>query len=110
MAELKLGYKASAEQFAPRELVELAVANDCGLRFHSLLGNSDQNEWQKAEAIVAALQTATPVKITLRGPIRSAIGPEIADASAKTIRLTSANHPNCEWLIWNVLMIGSVIP
>ena len=26
MAELKLGYKASAEQFAPRELVELAVA------------------------------------------------------------------------------------
>ncbi len=25
MAELKLGYKASAEQFAPRELVELAV-------------------------------------------------------------------------------------
>ncbi|WP_327533729.1 hypothetical protein, partial [uncultured Mycolicibacterium sp.] len=24
MAELKLGYKASAEQFAPRELVELA--------------------------------------------------------------------------------------
>ncbi len=26
MAELKLGYKASAEQFAPRELVELGVA------------------------------------------------------------------------------------
>ena len=26
MAELRLGYKASAEQFAPRELVELAVA------------------------------------------------------------------------------------
>ena len=26
VAELKLGYKASAEQFAPRELVELAVA------------------------------------------------------------------------------------
>jgi len=26
MADLKLGYKASAEQFAPRELVELAVA------------------------------------------------------------------------------------
>ncbi|MDF0529549.1 glucose-6-phosphate dehydrogenase (coenzyme-F420) [Tsukamurella sp. 8F] len=26
MAELKLGYKASAEQFAPRELVEIAVA------------------------------------------------------------------------------------
>ncbi|HEX9498514.1 MAG TPA: glucose-6-phosphate dehydrogenase (coenzyme-F420), partial [Mycobacterium sp.] len=26
MAQLKLGYKASAEQFAPRELVELAVA------------------------------------------------------------------------------------
>ena len=26
MAELKLGYKASAEQFAPRELVEFAVA------------------------------------------------------------------------------------
>ena len=25
MPELKLGYKASAEQFAPRELVELAV-------------------------------------------------------------------------------------
>ena len=25
VAELKLGYKASAEQFAPRELVELAV-------------------------------------------------------------------------------------
>ncbi|WP_304118560.1 hypothetical protein, partial [Mycolicibacterium bacteremicum] len=25
MAELKLGYKASAEQFAPRELVELGV-------------------------------------------------------------------------------------
>ena len=25
MAELKLGYKASAEQFGPRELVELAV-------------------------------------------------------------------------------------
>ena len=24
--DLKLGYKASAEQFAPRELVELAVA------------------------------------------------------------------------------------
>ncbi|EUA65873.1 luciferase-like monooxygenase family protein [Mycobacteroides abscessus] len=26
--ELKLGYKASAEQFAPRELVELAVATE----------------------------------------------------------------------------------
>ena len=26
MSELKLGYKASAELFAPRELVELAVA------------------------------------------------------------------------------------
>lgn len=26
MPGLKLGYKASAEQFAPRELVELAVA------------------------------------------------------------------------------------
>src|SRR5690349_1655969 len=26
VAELKLGYKASAEQFAPRELVELGVA------------------------------------------------------------------------------------
>ncbi|WP_304118379.1 hypothetical protein, partial [Mycolicibacterium bacteremicum] len=25
MMELKLGYKASAEQFAPRELVELGV-------------------------------------------------------------------------------------
>ena len=60
--------------------------------------------------MVAALQTATPTKITLRGPIRSAIGPEIADAIAKTIRLTRANHPNCEWLIWNVFMIGSVIP
>ena len=49
-----------------------------------------------------ALQTATPAKITLRGPIRSAIGPEIADAIAKTIRLTRANQSELEWLMWNV--------
>ena len=46
--------------------------------------------------MVAALQTTTPAKITLRGPMRSAIGPEIADAIANTIRLTKASQPNCE--------------
>ncbi len=59
--------------------------------------------------MVAALQTATPTKITLRGPIRSAIGPEIAEAIAKTIRSTRANHPNCESVDMDVFMIGSVI-
>jgi len=60
--------------------------------------------------MVARLQSATPVKITRRGPIRSAIGPEIADASANTIRLTKASHPNWNWLRWNVSEILSLIP
>jgi hypothetical protein len=48
--------------------------------------------------MVARLQSVTPAKITLRGPIRSAIGPEIADANANTIRLTQASQPNSNFV------------
>jgi hypothetical protein len=36
--------------------------------------------------------------MTLRGPIRSAIGPETSDATANTSRFTAASHPS-----WNLV-------
>src|SRR5436190_24300210 len=72
--------------------------------------SSDQNECDSAEPMVAALHTATPVTITLRGPIRSAIGPEMTEATAKTSRLTKASDPNWNWLRWNLSEILSLIP
>ena len=60
--------------------------------------------------MVAALHSITPVKITLRGPMRSAIGPEIADAIANTIRFTQASEPNWKLLRWNAPEILSLIP
>ncbi len=44
--------------------------------------------------MVAIAHTRTPVKITLRGPKRSAIGPDTSDASANTSRFTTASNPS----------------
>ena len=52
------------------------------------------NDDDIAEPMVAMLQVRTPVKMTFRGPTRSAIGPEISDDSAKTPRFTSDSRPS----------------
>ena len=69
-----------------------------------------ENECDIAEPMVATLHTTTPVKITLRGPMRSAIGPEINDARANTIRLTNASEPSSNFVRLNDSPILSVIP
>ena len=47
-----------------------------------------------ADPMVAMLHSRTPAKITLRGPMRSAMGPEISEARASTPRLTSDSRPS----------------
>ena len=45
---LKLGYKASAEQFGPRELLNFAIeAEECGFDFSTRLGRRWLQEGQK---------------------------------------------------------------
>jgi len=48
MAKLKLGYKASAEQFSPRDLLEFAVcAEDCG--FDSVMVSDHFQPWRHSD-------------------------------------------------------------
>ncbi len=68
------------------------------------------NEFDIAEPIVAIDQTATPVKITLRGPMRSAIGPDASDATANTTRFTAASQPSSNFVSLNVSPMNGVIP
>ncbi len=58
--------------------------------------SSISNVVDSAEPMVAIDQTRIPAKITFRGPMRSAIGPEIREARAKTPRLMEASSPT-----WN---------
>jgi hypothetical protein len=47
--------------------------------------------------MVAADQTKMPVKMTLRGPMRSAMGPEISEETANTVRLAQASQPSLKF-------------
>ena len=60
--------------------------------------------------MVAIDQTRMPVKITLRGPTRSAIGPEISEAMANTNRFAQARSPSLELERWNASPMCGVIP
>ena len=51
-----------------------------------------------------------PVKMTLRGPTRSAMGPEISEATANTNRLAQASQPSLKFERLNALPMCGVIP
>ncbi len=63
-----------------------------------------------ADPIVAIAQTSTPAKITLRGPTRSAIGPDTSDAMANTTRFTVASMPSCAKFSLNSAPMNGVMP
>ena len=74
MADLKLGYKASAEQFAPRELVELAVAAEQHGMESATVSHHFQPWRHKGGHAPFSLAWMTPVGERLRG-----LGPQPSD-------------------------------
>src|SRR3954453_16875349 len=59
--------------------------------------NSIGKDVDSSDPMVAIAHTRTPVKITRRGPKRSAIGPDTSDAIANTSKFTAASNPS-----WNL--------
>jgi len=68
------------------------------------------NDPDMAEPMVAMDQTRIPAKITLRGPIRSATGPDTSEATANTARLTDASRPTWNFESPNVVSMNGVMP
>ena len=72
--------------------------------------SSISNDVETAEPMVAIDHTKIPAKITFLGPMRSAMGPEISEASANTPRFTPASHPTLKFDSWKVDWMNGVIP